>query len=175
MEMMQRDGRRISTRVDLTAMVDLGFLLITFFMLASTMADPVSMSLILPAADGDPSKYPQSKTATLLIGPRDKVYVYTLPDQISSFSPIKIDSVDYSSQGLRQYIRRRQDEVKAKWGNKDQLFVLIKPLPGSSYKHTIDVLDEMLINQVKRYTIMRADAPVDSMVMKLIGAEGNLK
>ena len=175
MEIMQRNGRKMSTKVDLTAMVDLGFLLITFFMLATTMADPASMQLIMPSADGDPAEYPQSKTLTLLIGPKDKVYVYTLPDKMNSASAIRIDSVDYSSHGLRKIIQRRQEEVETKWGNRDQLFVLIKPLPGSSYKHTIDVLDEMMINQVKRYTIMRADAPVDTMVMKLIGAGVTLK
>ena len=64
---------------------------------------------------------------------------------------------------------RRQAEVQAKWGDKDMLLVLIKPLPGANYKHVVDVLDEMLINDVKRYTIMKADTPVDSMVVKIIG------
>ncbi len=63
----------------------------------------------------------------------------------------------------------RQAEVQAKWGDKDMLLVLIKPLPGASYKHMVDVLDEMLINGVKRYTIMKANTPVDSMVVNLSG------
>lgn len=169
MEITQRKGKRVSTKVDLTAMVDLGFLLITFFMLATTMAKPATMQILKPDADGDPSVYPHSKTATLLIGTSDKVYTYSLPDEINSISEIGIDSMDYGVNGLRKYIKRRQAEVQAKWGDKNMLLVLIKPLPAASYKHMVDVLDEMLINDVKRYTIMKADTPVDSMVVNLIG------
>jgi biopolymer transport protein ExbD len=169
MDVMQRNGRRLSTKVDLTAMVDLGFLLITFFMLATTMAKPYSMQLLKPEEDGDPSPYPESKTATLLIGTKDKVYTYSMPDVMTSPSDFVIDSVSYSSTGLRKYIQRRQAEVEAKWGDKEMLYVLIKPLPGAKYKHMIDVLDEMLISDVKRYTILKADTPVDSMVVSLTG------
>lgn len=169
MEIMPRNGKRASTKVDLTAMVDLGFLLITFFMLASTLAKPFTMQILKPAVDGDPSLYPESKTATLLIGTRDKVYTYAMSDVMASPSDFKIDSVDYTSNGLRRYIQRRQDEVKAKWGDKDMLLVLIKPLPGASYKHMVDVLDEMMISQVRRYAIMKAETPVDSMVVSLVG------
>lgn len=169
MEVNQRNGKRVSTRVDLTAMVDLGFLLITFFMLASTLAKPTTMQILRPDATGDPSEYPQSKTATLLIGTGDQLYTYSLPDEISSMSDVIIDSIGYSANGLRKYIQRRQAEVQAKWGNQDMLLVLIKPLPGANYKHVVDVLDEMLINDVKRYTIMKADTPVDSMVVNLVG------
>jgi len=150
-------------------MVDLGFLLITFFMLASTLAKPTTMQILKPDETGDPSVYPQSKTSTLLLGTRDHLYTYSLPDEIRSISDIMIDSMDYAANGLRKYIQRRQAEVEAKWGNKDMLLVLIKPLPGANYKHVVDVLDEMLINDVKRYTIMKADTPVDSMVVKIIG------
>lgn len=169
MEIMPRNGKRATTRVDLTAMVDLGFLLITFFMLASTLAKPFTMQILKPAADGDPSMYPESKTATLLIGTRDKVYTYSMPDVMTSGAEFKIDSVDYTSTGLRRYIQHRQDEVKARWGDKDMLLVLIKPLPGTNYKHMVDVLDEMMISQVKRYAIMKPDTPVDSMVVSLVG------
>ncbi len=55
MEVNQRNGKRVSTRVDLTAMVDLGFLLITFFMLASALAKPTTMQILKPDETGDPS------------------------------------------------------------------------------------------------------------------------
>lgn len=175
MDVLQRNSRRQSTKVDLTAMVDLGFLLITFFMLATTMAKPTSMQILKPTTDGDSSPYPQSKTATLLIGTKDKVYTYSMPDEMSTPSELMIDSVSFSSIGLRKYLQRRQSEVGAKWGDKDMLYVLIKPLPGTPYKHMIDVLDEMLINDVKRYSILKADAPVDSLVVSIIGETWHTK
>lgn len=173
MEITQRKGKRVSTKVDLTAMVDLGFLLITFFMLASTLAKPTTMQILKPDETGDPSEYPQSKTATLLIGTRDQLYTYSLPDKTSSMAEVLVDSMDYSANGLRKYIQRRQAEVQAKWGDKNMLLVIIKPVPGASYKHMVDVLDEMLINDVQRYTIMKPDTPVDSMVVQVIGLKMN--
>lgn len=169
MEIIQRNRKHVSTKVDLTAMVDLGFLLITFFMLATTLGRPTTMEILKPSAEGDPTPYPQSRTATILIGTRDKVYTYALPNVIQSRKDIVMDSTDFTSTGLRRYIQRRQEEVKAKWGDKDKLLVIIKALPGAQYKHLVDVLDEMLISQVKRYAIAEANSPVDSMVVAMAG------
>ena len=97
-----------STKWNSPAMVDLAFLLITFFMLATTMAKPASMQILKPTDDGDSAPYPQSKTATLLIGTKDKVFTYSMPDVMSSPSDFSIDSVSYASSGIRKYIQRRQ-------------------------------------------------------------------
>ena len=61
MEIQNQNRKSVSTKVDLTAMVDLGFLLITFFMLASTLAQPKIMQVIMPDGKGDPTPYAQSK------------------------------------------------------------------------------------------------------------------
>jgi biopolymer transport protein ExbD len=167
MEIQPRNERKRSTTVDLTPMVDLGFLLITFFMLATSFSKPKTMEVMKPE-EGDPAPYPQSKTCTLMLGSRDKIYTYSLPDEmISSIAPF-VDSVDYSPSGLRKYIQRRQSEVEKKYDSKDMLFVIIKPLPQSSFKNLVDVLDEMLISNVKRYAIEKADTQVDSMIIKMV-------
>jgi hypothetical protein len=75
-----------------------------------------------------------------------------------------MDSVDYSPTGLRKFIQRRQKEVQEQWGDKDQLFIMIKPLPGSNVKNIVDVLDEMTINDVKRYAILEPNDPIDSLI-----------
>jgi biopolymer transport protein ExbD len=161
-------GKKMSTRVDLTPMVDLGFLLITFFMLATTFNKPKTMEVNKPAKeDIDKKNEPpikMSKTLTLMLGARDKVYPYVSPDSIDASTELTLDSVDYSSKGLRKVIQRRQDEVQAQWGNKDDLFVMIKPLPHSSFKNIVDALDEMTINDVKRYAILEPNDPIDSLV-----------
>lgn len=165
--------KKMSTRVDLTAMVDLGFLLITFFMLATTFNKPKTMEVNKPAKEDDkeiiepPIK--MSKTATLMLGKGDKIYAYVSPDEIDATTELTLDSIDYSPNGLRKFIQRRQQEVQAQWGNKDDLFVMIKPLPASSYKNIVDVLDEMTINDVKRYAILEANDPVDSLIALRVG------
>lgn len=161
-------SKKMSTRVDLTAMVDLGFLLITFFMLATTFNKPKTMEVNKPAKE-DPDKKDEppikmSKTATLMLGKGDKIYAYVSPDEIDPTTQLELDSIDYSPNGLRKFIQRRQKEVQEQWGNKEDLFVMIKPLPSSTYRNIVDVLDEMTINDVKRYAILEPDDPIDSLV-----------
>ncbi len=159
--------KKMSTRVDLTAMVDLGFLLITFFMLATTMNKPKTMEVNKPAKEEEKVKEPpikMSKTATLMLGSRNKIYAYVSPDEIDATTELQMDSLDYSPTGLRKFIQRRQKEVKEQWGDQDQLFVMIKPLPSSNVKNIVDVLDEMTINDVKRYAILEPNDPIDSLV-----------
>ena len=166
-------SKKMSTRVDLTAMVDLGFLLITFFMLATTFNKPKTMEVNKPAKD-DEKKVEEppikmSKTLTLMLGNNDKVYWYVSPDEIDANTQLTLDSVDYSSTGLRKVVTPRQNEVLAQWGKKDDLFVMIKPLPTSKLKNTVDVLDEMTINGVTRYAILEPTDPIDSLVALRIG------
>ncbi len=167
-------GKKMSTRVDLTAMVDLGFLLITFFMLATTMNKPKTMEVNKPAKEEEEDKKKEppikmSKTATLMLGARNKLYAYVSPDEIDVNTELSLDSLDYSPGGLRKYIQRRQQEVKEQWGNQDELFVMIKPLPGSNVKNIVDVLDEMTISDVKRYAILEPNDPIDSLVAVMTG------
>ncbi|HXR79450.1 MAG TPA: biopolymer transporter ExbD [Saprospiraceae bacterium] len=161
-------GKKMSTRVDLTAMVDLGFLLITFFMLATTFNKPKTMEVNKPAKEKeDKEKEPpikMSKTASLMLGARDKLYAYVSPDEIDATTELSVDSLDYSPNGLRKFIQRRQREVQEQWGDKELLFVMIKPLPGSNVKNIVDVLDEMTINDVKRYAILEPNDPIDSLI-----------
>src|SRR5687768_942974 len=161
-------SKKMSTRVDLTAMVDLGFLLITFFMLATTFNKPKTMEVNKPAKEEEDKKeeppIKMSKTATLMLGKGDKIYAYVSPDEIDAATELSLDSIDYSPNGLRKFIQRRQREVQQQWGNKDDLFVMIKPLPSSTYRNIVDVLDEMTISDVKRYAILEPNDPIDSLV-----------
>ena len=169
-------SKKMSTRVDLTAMVDLGFLLITFFMLATTFNKPKTMEVNKPdkndkKVDEPPIK--MSKTLSLMLTSRDNVINYVSPDDIDANTQLSIDSTDYSANGVRKVIQRRQAEVKAQWGNQDDLFVMIKPLPKSKYKNIVDILDEMSITGVIRYAILPPNDPIDSLIALIIGETRN--
>ncbi|ASZ10602.1 biopolymer transporter ExbD [Chitinophaga pendula] len=140
--------KKNNPRVDMTPMVDLGFLLITFFMLSTTLMQPKTMDLIMPHNDGDPSPLKASNAMTLLLGDHNRIAWYEgLPDN---------PSVQYTSYGQRNgignIIRRKRAEILQRTG-KNQLMVLIKADQHASYKNIVDIMDEMLINKVESYTL----------------------
>jgi biopolymer transport protein ExbD len=139
-----------STRVDLTPMVDLGFLLITFFIFTTTMTDP--RAFFLPLPDGketkQPSKAPEGMTLQLVLESPNRIkYFYGADSAHAAFT-------DYSSSGIRKVIRDKMAQVGAKYGNPAETIVLIQPTPGAVYGNLVNVLDEMLINDVKKYILL---------------------
>lgn len=153
-------SKKMSTRIDFTPMVDLGFLLITFFMLTTTLQKPQTMQIVMPEKDNlkkedqDPVK--ESKVLTLMLGKNDKVYWYR------GITEPKLDSTDFGADGVRKVILNAKDEVKKQWGmdtNKSgeetsHLVILIKPNDDSVYKNMVDALDEMAITNVGKYVLL---------------------
>ena len=142
--------KRLSTRVDLTPMVDLGFLLITFFIFTTTLSQPSVMKLNLPQ-DGPPTLSSEDKTLNLVLYKNNTVGYYFGNDVN------RMKFTNYSSSGIRSEIQKAQDKVAQRFGDKSQLFTVIKPTSESTYKNIVDVLDEMLINNVKRYVLSESD------------------
>src|SRR3977135_3715048 len=75
-----KKGKKLSTRIDLTPMVDLGFLLITFFMYTTTLAKPKTMEINMPYKDPndkvEPNKIKESVALTILLSKNHRVYYY---------------------------------------------------------------------------------------------------
>ena len=141
-----KKGKKLSTRVDLTPMVDLGFLLITFFIFTTTMSQPTAMRLALPddkVKPEDQNKIKQSGALTLLLGKDNHVFYYEgelLPDA-SNFKSTNFKDI-------RDVIISKKQQADT------NLVVVIKPNDESNYKNFIDILDEMSINVVKRYAVV---------------------
>jgi len=149
-------SKKQSTRVDLTAMVDLAFLLITFFMLTTTLAKPQAMDLGMPDKD---DKQPDAKldvadnrTMTILLGKDNKLEWYIgLVDK--PLSPPTVDN--YSRTGIRKALIENNKKILAQTGDpKKGLIVLIKPSDKSTYKNMVDILDEMKITNIQTYAIV---------------------
>jgi len=142
-----KKAKKLSTRVDLTPMVDLGFLLITFFIFTTTMSQPTAMKLFLPKDTEKPeeqNKIKESAALTVILGDKNAIYYYEgtlLPDgsnfKSSNYKDIRGIIID-----------------KKKRTNPEDFMVLIKPTDQSTYKNTVDLLDEMTINEVKRYATL---------------------
>ena len=112
----KRRTKKLSTRVDFTPMVDLGFLLITFFMLATTLNKPQTMEIALPSKekipDADQTKIKASRAVTILLGKDNKVYYYEGTRE-NDLDPT-LSKTDFSPTGLRKFLIRKNYEVMAK-------------------------------------------------------------
>ncbi|MBK8923294.1 MAG: biopolymer transporter ExbD [Saprospirales bacterium] len=173
-------SKKMSTRVDLTPMVDLGFLLITFFMLTTTLAKPQIMPVVMPEKDveeEDLQATKESQVLTLLLGGEDVVYFY------EGISDAKLDSTDYSAEGLRRIILDKKDRVKEQWGESEKddpknpgqkkmiskLNVIIKPTKDSRYKNIVDAFDEMKITNVALYVLLDISSQEEAFIKNPAG------
>ena len=147
----KKGSKKQSPRVDLTPMVDLGFLLITFFIVTTSMKKPVAMKFNTPL-EGTNATTAESKTLTLILSNNNKVYYYQGTDSLHT------NSCSYDvANGLRKVIGEKQLRVEKQFGTKAETVILIKPTAQSNYKNMVDAIDEMLINDVKRYMIVNAN------------------
>lgn len=155
-------GKKMSTRVDMTPMVDLGFLLITFFMLATTMSKPTSMTLSVPHKEKDEKQkqaepLKASKVLTIFMGKNNDAYVLDGVAADDEKAPEALAKVGYGSE-LRDAILKAKQRVNAAFpleeDGSEPFVAVIKPTPVSNYKNLVDVLDEMAITKTKRYAMV---------------------
>ena len=141
----------MSTRIDMTPMVDLGFLLLTFFVMTTTLAKPQTMEINMPVKpknEEEQSPLKASNAMTILLGDQDKIFYYRgLND---GKNPVDLIQSDWSKNGIRKVVLEATRE-------NPKLVVLIKPDETSTYKNVVDVLDEMTITSTKKYAIVEMD------------------
>jgi biopolymer transport protein ExbD len=143
-------SKKLSTRVDLTPMVDLAFLLISFFMLTTTMAKPVAMQLAMPQKPKEEKvKEPvkESQVITFILDENDVVWYY------EGLAPDEVQKTTFSPEGLRKVILDKQKKVGRVLGDPKKTIALIKMTPDAVYKNLIDILDEMDITQNEIFAI----------------------
>ena len=143
-------SKKQSTRIDLTAMVDLAFLLITFFIMTTTLAKPKAMDLTMPDKDDktkDQLPVKASSSLTLLLGSHDKFEWYL--GEAGKSAPT-VDN--YGKDGLRKLLVEKSKEIQAATGK--PMIVLIKPSDKSTYKNVVAVLDEINITAIQVYAIV---------------------
>ncbi len=163
-------SKKQNSKVDLTAMVDLAFLLITFFMLTTSLSKPQSMSLGLPDKDPkdktDDVKVDENRTMTVLLGENDKMFYYM--GIINT--PMAPKVIVYGKEGIRKELLKRKKEVLAystAKGKPDQgMIVIIKPGKKSNYKNVVDILDEMAISSIPTYTIVNDFLPEEQKLLE---------
>jgi len=145
-------SKKASTRVDLTAMVDLAFLLITFFMLTTTLNKPKAMDLAMPDKTVKSNQLPVAATRsmTILLGSHNKLEWYMgEPGK----TPPTVDN--FGKEGIRKALTENGKKVADTHAAPDNfMIVLIKPSDKSNYENLVAVLDEMSITNVQSYAIV---------------------
>ncbi|MBM3915712.1 MAG: biopolymer transporter ExbD [Sphingomonadales bacterium] len=171
-----KKAKKLSTRVDMTPMVDLGFLLITFFVFTATMSSPTTLDLNMPKdikKQDEQTEVKESSVLTIMLGKGDQVYYYEgklVVDAAgnnfkqTTFKGIRDIIVNKKKEVMDRYYQRPdpacEADAKAKGkpvsncADKD-FVVIIKPSDDATYKNTVDILDEMTINQVRTYAMVK--------------------
>ncbi|HEV3223013.1 MAG TPA: biopolymer transporter ExbD [Puia sp.] len=137
---------KLSTRVDLTPMVDLGFLLITFFIFTTAMSKPTGLKIFLPKSVPDKLRQPTpaSGALTLLLAANNRIYYYEGND------PRQMRTSEANT--IRQVILDKKKRT-----NPEKFMVIIKPGKDSNFEALVNVIDEMTIDNVKRYAMVDLD------------------
>jgi len=148
-------SKKASTKIDMTPMVDLAFLLLTFFMLATTFSKPQTMEITMPEKPKKEEQQPlvnEKKVLTLILGKNDRIFWY-----VGITNP-KVEIANFSANGIRKVLLQKNQEIR-------NMIVLIKPDDASNYKNMVDILDEMTISNIKRYALVDI-TPVEKELIK---------
>lgn len=145
--------KKKSGKPDMTPMVDLGFLLITFFIYTTTFSKPNIMGFNTPKKDKDPAQQEMvdmkvSNTITIILGKDNKVYWYQKP--LADVTGADLVETDYSAEGIRKAILTK----KANALSQENFTVIIKPTDDATWKNTVDILDEMAVTECDKYAVV---------------------
>jgi biopolymer transport protein ExbD len=132
-------AKKLSTRIDMTPMVDLAFLLLTFFILTSSLQKSMVMGLTMPdKSDSTRQDINYKNVLHCVLADHNKIFYWTGDEQAKETT--------FSANGVRQILLTQK--------NNPQLMVLIKPGDDSKYQNMVDFLDEIAITNVERYAIV---------------------
>jgi biopolymer transport protein ExbD len=143
--------KKMNVRVDLTAMVDLAFLLITFFMLTTTLSKPKAMDVAMPVGD-HPGPTAASRSFTVCLGKNNQVMYYLGELQKPIIAPA---ITGFNRGGIRKALLETNKMVNNKTGK--SMIVLVKPSDHSVYDNLVNVLDELNITNTQQYAIVDID------------------
>ncbi len=186
--------KKLSTRIDFTPMVDLGFLLITFFMFTTTMSKPQTMELAMPSKEKvkpvEQNQVKASRAVTIVLGKENKIFYWIGMHDPNAKTDPEVTVTDYSQNGIRRFLIERNLTVmnnveelrveKEKTAMADSIFqrrklemmkdktapiIIIKATEEASYKNLIDIFDEMAITNIGTYALVDL-SPEDLDILK---------
>jgi biopolymer transport protein ExbD len=196
----KKRAKKQSTRIDMTPMVDLAFLLLTFFVLTATFSKPKSMELTFPAPPETTEDQPPVKNGiTFLLTGDDKIFYYVgefRPADDAKGSKTVLSELNYSQSSLHKFLLEKNKEMQDKIlslktqfdnnqmadttykrmvrnvkADKDSYTFLIKTDDKATYKNVIDIIDELNVNVVGKYVMVDMLKPELDMINELTAAK----
>lgn len=137
-------AKKSSTRIDMTPMVDLAFLLLTFFVMTTTLNKPQTMEITMPEKPKPGDEMPEineKNVLTLVLGEDDKIYYYM------GITDPEVMVTNFSATGVRKILLAKKAELP-------KLVVLIKAMDEAKYKNMVDIMDEMNISATQRFALV---------------------
>ena len=194
----KKRAKKQSTRIDMTPMVDLAFLLLTFFVLTATFSKPKSMELTFPAPPPPDQKVDEVKNGiTFLLTKDDRIFYYEgqFRAEADDKGPkTSLNELNFSQGSLHKYLleknKKMQDQIKAltvkhdnkqledttfkrmvreRKSDKESYTYLIKTDDKATYKNVIDIIDELNINVVGKYVMVDIMKSEMDMVNEKVG------
>jgi len=149
-------GKRHSLHLDMTPMVDLAFLLLTFFVLTMTINKQYVLKIEMPEHDlkTEPPPVKRERVLTLLLGEANQIYYFLGGDPVQK--------TDYSTDGVRKII-------SAAMIKRNDLVVLIKPTAKSRYLNLVDIIDEMHFAEMQHYYLVKETAEDRQLIAEAFG------
>lgn len=194
----KKRAKKQSTRIDMTPMVDLAFLLLTFFVLTATFSKPKSMELTFPAPPPPDQKVDEVKKGiTFLLTKDDRIFYYE--GQFRATDDDKgakttLSELNFSKESLHKYLLDKNKEMQEKIkaldakhkanqladttfkrmvkevkADKESYTYLIKTDDKATYKNVIDVIDELNVNVVGKYVMVDILKPELDLINEKIG------
>jgi biopolymer transport protein ExbD len=172
----KKRAKKGSTRIDMTPMVDLAFLLLTFFILTTTMYKPSTLQLTFPVPpeDDQPKELDKVNNAlTLFLTKKDQILYYKdafkpgetqlsqtnfkdITKMLIEMNKSTLEQINELSKRLndKKITEEAYDSLKNNvQKQKDALFVIIKPDKDAKYRNMIDMVDNMDISGIGKYAV----------------------
>ena len=152
-----------STRVDLTPMVDLGFLLLTFFVFTTALSTPMAMKLVMPYDKTPPGdKVCESCVLTVLLDKNNMIKYYE--GTLENHPPVK--QTGFAPEQIRAVLMQKKTDVERIRGKADQFILVIKASDASNFKNFVDITDEVTICQIKKYYVDELNTADKDILLK---------
>lgn len=152
-------SKKLNSKVDLTAMVSISFLLIAFYMVRIELSKPKAMNLGIPNGCGGchfGGCFGRNRLLTLLLDDKNQIISYRGLIQIDDETP-KV--LNYGKDGIRKELLDVTKGINQLYGNDNGAIVIIKPTKKTTFKNLVDILDEMAITDIPTYAIVNDLSP----------------